>query len=102
MTEPTLYYKILAGFGFGGFVAFFNFWVLKRGVLFLGDFRKRHSLFLIFLLVRYVLLACGILILLKWKALEWRSALAGLFSVYVGLLVYEAVKLRSAGLSKGD
>jgi len=101
MTDTSLY-KSLAGFGFGGLVAFFNFWVLKRGVLLLGDFRKRQSSFLLFLMLRYAFLACGIFILFKWKALEWRSGLVGLFGVYVGLLVFEAMKLRSTSSSKGE
>ena len=100
MTDTTLY-KILAGFGFGGFVAFFNFWVLKRGILFLGDFRKKNSLFLLFLFLRYAFLGGGIFILLKWKALDWRSGLVGLLGVYVVLLIFEALKLRSTAL-KGD
>ena len=100
MTEVAIY-KILAGFGFGGFVAFFNFWVLKQGMFLFVDVRRKNSIFLFFLFLRYVLLAGGIFILLKWKTLEWRSGLIGLFSVYVGLLVFEAIKLRSTAL-KGD
>ena len=100
MAEINLY-KILAGFGFGGFVAFFNFWVLKRGVSLLSDFRKKNSRFLLFLFLRYAFLACGIFILLKWKALDWRSGLVGLLGVYSALLIYEAMRLRSTAL-KGD
>ena len=100
MTETALY-KLLAGFGFGGFVAFFNFWVLKRGMLLLADFRKTNSLFLLFLFLRYTFLACGIFILLKWKALDWRSGLAGLLGVTAALLIFEAMRLRSTAL-KGD
>jgi len=100
MSEITIY-RILAGFGFGGIVAFFNFWVLKRGILLLGDFRKKQTPFLLFLLLRYLLLACGIFLLFKWEALEWRSGLAGLLGVYVALLILEALKLRSSA-SKGD
>ena len=82
-------------------MAFFNFWVLKRGLLLLGDFRTKNSLFLFFLFLRYTFLASGIFILLKWKALDWRGGLAGLLGVYTALLVFEAIKLRSTAL-KGD
>jgi len=100
MADTDLY-KILAGCGFGGAVAFLNFWVLKRGLLLLGDFRKRPSSFMAFLFLRYALLAFGIFILFKWKMLDWRSGLVGLLGVYIGLLVFEAAKLRSTTL-KGD
>ena len=100
MTDTNLY-NILAGFGFGGFVAFFNFWVLKRGMLLLVGFRKRQPVFLLFLFLRYTFLACGIFVLLKWKALEWRSGLVGLLGVYAVLLIFEAMRLRSAAL-KGE
>lgn len=101
MAETAFYHSIVAGFGFGALVAFFNFWVLKRGVRLLGDFRKKPSLFLLFLFLRYAFLACGIFILFKWKVLEWRSGVVGLLGVYVALLSFEAVKLRSTSSSKG-
>ena len=97
----TVLYKLLAGFGFGGLVAFFNFWVLKRGMLLLADFRKTNALFLLFLFLRYAFLACGIFILFKWKALDWRGGLVGLLGVYAALLIVEAIKLRSTAL-KGE
>ena len=100
MAEVDLY-KILAGFGFGGFVAFFNFWVLKRGMFLFGGFRKKQSFFILLLFLRYVFLAGGIFLLFKWKALDRRSGLVGLLGVYTALLIFEAVKLRTAAF-KGD
>ena len=100
MSEITIY-RILAGFGFGGFVAFLNFWVLKRGMLLLANFRKTNSLFLLFIFLRYAFLACGIFILFKWKALDWRGGLVGLLGIYAALLIVEAIRLHSTAL-KGD
>jgi len=89
--------RMLLGAGFGAGVSFLNFFLLKKWVMRLGTFQKPNPSFLLAFSSRYLLLFVGILVIVGGKWVDRTSGLVGLFGMYVGLLVYEFVKLKRSG-----
>jgi len=89
--------RSLFGVCFGAGVSFFNFFLLKKWAMRLGNFQKPTSLFLFALFCRYLFLFFGIWIIVQGKWTSRWAGLAGLFGMYIGLLAYEFAKLKKSG-----
>ena len=89
--------RLVGGFLFGGAVSSINFFLLKKWVIRLGSFQKPTSPFLLAHFFRYLLLIFGICVIVGGRWVNRTSGLIGLFGMYVGLLVYQFVKLKKAG-----
>ena len=88
--------RMVGGFLFGAAVSSLNFFLLKKWVMRLGSFQKPTSPFLLAHFLRYLLLIFGICVIVGGRWVNRTSGLIGLFGMYVGLLVYQFVKLRRA------
>ena len=93
-TEPL---HTLGGFLFGAAVSSLNFFLLKRWVIRLGSFQKPTAPFFLAHFFRYLLLIFGIYVIVGGRWVHRASGLIGLFGMYVGLLVYQFVKLKKQG-----
>ena len=89
--------RVLAGAFFGAAVAWLNFFLLKKWVIRLGSFQKPTSPFLLAHFSRYLLLIFGICVIVGGRWVNRASGLTSLFGMYVGLLVYQFVKLKKQG-----
>ena len=89
--------RMIGGFLFGAAVSSLNFFLLKKWVIRLGNFQKPTTPFLLAHFSRYLLLIFGICVIVGGRWVNRTSGLVGLFGMYVGLLVYQFVKLKQAG-----
>ena len=90
-------FRVIGGFLFGGSVSALNFFLLKKWVMRLGNFQKPTTPFLLAHFTRYLLLIFGIYVIVGARWVDRTSGLSGLFGMYVGLLVYQFVKLKKSG-----
>jgi ATP synthase I chain len=81
------------GFALGAAAAWFNFRWLKGFVAGLGPGGKPGS-FAVFFALRYLILAAGAYVILKYSKLSLPAALAGLFTPLAAVIVEVLIQLR--------
>ena len=89
--------RYFLGVCFGAGISWFNFFLLRKWAVRLGNFQNPTLLFFIALFCRYLVLFFGVFIIVSDRWFDRWAGLFGLFGMYVGLLVYEFVRLRRTG-----